>query len=250
MPTLGQSLPEVSPNSCTVNRLTTDDMRLLMTRGWLSLCEPSFAEALLGRGRVQVLEMSEPLFHPGDPSTGIFGVLSGGLGVSFVVPEFGPSVAHHVLPGAWFGEMALVRRVRTVGVQATRLSRVAFVAIRDIEALVREEPRWWSSMALLAVLNGQLAMGVAYDLMLRDPQQRCVATLLRLAGFRHGTPRPMGPVELDITQADLAHMTNMSRNSIGAILRGLRESKLIEVDYGQLIILDPHGLMQSLTADG
>ena len=250
MPTLGQSLPGVSPNSCAVNRLTTDDMRLLTTRGWLSLCEPSFADVLLGKGRVQVLEVCEPLFHPGDPSTGLFGVLTGGLGVSFVVPEFGPSMAHLALPGAWFGEMALVRRARTTGVQATRPSRVVFIATRDIEALVLQDPRWWTSMALLAVLNGQLAMGVAYDLMLRDPQQRCVATLLRLAGFRHGTPRPMGPVELDLTQSDLAHMTNMSRNSIGAILRGLRDSKLIDVDYGQLIILDPHGLMQSLTADG
>ena len=225
-------------------------MRLLMSRGWLSLCERGFADAALGKARVQVLEAGEPLFHAGDSSTGIFGVLSGGLGLSFVVREFGPSIAHLMQPGAWLGEMAMARRARTVGVHATRPTRLAFIATRDLDTLVAGDARCWTSLALLPVLNGQLAMGAAYDLMLRDPMQRSAATLLRLAGFRHAAPRPMGPVELDITQADLAHMTNLSRNSIGAILRRLRDQKCVDVDYRQLLILDPEGLMRILTPDG
>lgn len=233
-----------------VNRVTVDDMRFLMARGWLSLCDPQFMEAMLAKARVQVLETGEPLFHPGDPSNGLYGVLSGGLGVSFVVPEFGPTTAHIMLPGAWFGETALTRGTRTIGVTATRLTRVVFVATRDIDALVARHPRCWTELAMLAVLNGQLAMGAAYDLMLRDPRQRCTATLLRLAGFRHGTPRPMGPVELDLTQTDLAHMTNLSRNSVGTILKALRQEKCIEMEYGQLLILDPEKLMRVLKPEG
>ena len=98
--------------------------------------------------------------------------------------------------------------------------------------------------------RSQLAMGAAHDLMLRDPQQRCAATLLRLAGLRHAPPRPIGPVELDITQTDLAHMTNLSRNSVGAILRSLRDERVLEVEYGQLLIHDPQKLMDLLKPDG
>lgn len=220
-----------------------------MARGWLSLCEPSFAEALLRRGRVNVLEPGEPLFHPGDASSGIFGVLSGGLGVSFVVPEFGPTLAHIMLPGAWFGEMAFMRRPRTTGVHATRAARLISIAMRDIDALVSQDSRRWAQLAQLAVLNGQLAMGAAYDLMLRDSHKRCVATLLRLGGFRHGVPRPFAPVTLDITQTDLAHMTNLSRNSVGAILRALRNAQCVDVEYGQLLITDPARLAQMLAPD-
>jgi CRP/FNR family transcriptional regulator, cyclic AMP receptor protein len=233
-----------------VNRLTIDDMRFLRSRGWLSLCEAAFAEALLGKCRVHVLEAGDTLFHPGDPSTGLYGILSGSVGVSIVVPEFGPTLAHLMLPGAWFGETALVRRVRASGVRATRATRVVFIAMRDTEALVAQDARRWPALALIAVLNGQLAMGAAYDLMLRDPQQRCAATLLRLGGFRHGVPRPMSPVQLDITQSDLAQMTNLSRNSVGAILRVLKTRDCIDVDYGQLLITNPEKLAQVLTPEG
>lgn len=232
-----------------MNRLTTDDMRCLMTRGWLSLCGHPFAEATLVRSRVQVLEAGEPLFHPGDSSAGLYGVLTGSVAISFVVPEFGPTVAHLMLPGAWLGETALVRGARSVGAHATRATRVAFLSARDVEAVVTQEPRRWPFFAMLAVLNGQLAMGIAHDLMLRDPRQRCIATLLRLAGFRHGMPRPPGIVALDITQADLAQMTNLSRNSVGAILRILREQNCVDVDYGQLIITDPASLARLLSPE-
>lgn len=220
-----------------------------MMAGWLSMCEPAFAEVVLDRGRIQVLEAGDPLFHPGDPSTGIFGLLSGALAVSFVVPEFGPTVSHIMLPGAWFGETAYVRMPHITGVQATRPTRAVFLAMRDIDALVADEPRRWTGFAQLAVLNGQLAMGAAYDLMLRDPLQRCAATLLRLAGLRHGPPLVTGQVALDITQSDLAHMTNLSRNSVGAILRTLRERQCVDVDYRQLLITDPSRLKALLDAE-
>lgn len=205
---------------------------------------------MLARSRIQVLEADEPLFHPGDPSTGLYGVLSGSVAVSFVVPEFGPSISHILQPGAWFGETTYVRKPHLTGIRATRPTRAAFLAARDIEALVAEDPRRWPDFAQLALLNAQLAMGAAYDLMLRDSLHRCVATLLRLAGLRHGPPLAVGqPVELDITQADLAHMTNLSRNSVGAILRVLQERRCVDVDYRQLLITDIAVLKTLLDAE-
>lgn len=218
-----------------------------MRAGWLSSCEPSFAEAILDRLRVQVLEAGEPLYHPGDLAIGIYGVLSGSFAASFGVAEFGPTLSHLHLPGAWFGESAYLRQPRVMGVHATRTARIAILFNRDIDSVIIAEPRRWAYFASLAVLNGQLAMGAAYDLMLRDPQARCVATLLRLAGYRHAPPREEVPVELDITQAELAHMTNLSRNSVGAILRLLRERNCVDMDYRQLLITDPAILRQQLT---
>jgi len=233
-----------------VNRASADDTRLLLTVGWLSQCEPAFGEAVFARGRIQVLAADEPLFHPGDPSTGLYGVLSGAVAVSFSVPEFGPSISHILQPGAWFGETAYVRKPHIIGVRATRATRAVFLAARDIESLVAHEPLRWTDFAQLALLNAQLAMGAAYDLMLRDPLHRCAATLLRLAGLRHGPPLAAAqPVELDITQVDLAYMTNLSRNSVGAILRVLREKQCVDVDYRQLLVTDVEGLKALLSAE-
>jgi len=249
LPNLGQSFSLRAPISEAVKTLTGEDRRILTTAGWLSLCEPAFVEAVLGKTRIQVLEPGEHLYRPGDPSNGIFGLLSGAFAVSFVVPEFGPTVSHIMLPGAWFGETAFARKPRNTGVHAMRATRAVFLAMRDIDALVQEEPSRWVDFARLAVLNGELAMGAAYDLMLRDPLHRCAATLLRLAGLRHGQPLAHGQVELDISQADLAHMTNLSRNSVGAILRILREHQCVDMDYRQLMITDPARLESFLHAD-
>ena len=249
LPSLGQSFCPRSPKSEAVKPLTGEDTRILKTAGWLSLCEPAFVDAVLGKTRIQVLEAGEHLYRPGDPSNGIYGLLSGAFAVSFVVPESGPTVSHIILPGAWFGETAFARKPRNTGVHAMRATRAVVLPMRDIDALVQEEPRRWTGFVQLAILNGQLAMGAAYDLMLRNPLQRCAATLLRLAGLRHGQPLVEGPVELDISQADLAHMTNLSRNSVGALLRVLRDQQCVDVDYRQLMITDPRRLKTLLHAD-
>jgi CRP-like cAMP-binding protein len=187
---------------------------------------------------VQSVAQGETLFRVGDTSDAIVGVVSGAFAVSVLVPEFGPSVSHVMLPGAWFGEAAYINLPRTIGVHATRPSRVAMLSRRDIDDLIHEDSSRWAWFSGLAILNGLLAIGAAYDLMQRDPRLRCIATLLRLAGARHGPAAPPGPVEIDITQADLAHMANLSRNTVADILKDLRRERCVEWEYRRLRIAD------------
>jgi hypothetical protein len=44
-------------------------------------------------------------------------------------------------------------------------------------------------------------------------------------------------------------MTNLSRNSVGAILRVLREKQCVDVDYRQLLVTDVEGLKALLSAE-
>lgn len=119
----------------------------------------------------------------------------------------------------------------------------------DVRATVTEHPEAWTEFTRLAILNGQLAIGAGYDLMMLDPRRRCAATLLRLAGLRHMPPLSGAPVEIDITQADLAHMACMSRNTAARILKGLRESRCIALGYGNMSVLDPSALLRILSAE-
>jgi CRP-like cAMP-binding protein len=187
---------------------------------------------------VQSLDPGETLYQAGDPSDAVVAVLSGAIAVSVHVPEFGPTVSHVMLPGAWFGEAAYIGLPRTISVHATRPSRVAMLSRRDIDDLIHEDSSRWAWFSGLAILNGLLAIGAAYDLMQRDPRLRCIATLLRLAGARHGAVTASGPIEIDITQADLAHMANLSRNTVADILKDLRRERYIEWEYRRLRISD------------
>lgn len=233
-----------------MQRLTTDEKRHLLSTGWLSLCAPDFGDAVLARTRIQVVGTGEALYHPGDPSLSLVAVLSGAFAVSVVVPEFGPSVSHVMQPGAWFGEAALAGQPRIIGVHATRPSRAGILSMTDVRAIAAELPDLWTDFARLSILNGQLAIGAAYDMMMLDPRRRCAATLLRLSGLRHMPPLTRGPIEIDITQSDLAHMACMSRNTAARVLKQFRDTGLIDWSYRRLRVLKPGALASMLNAEG
>lgn len=233
-----------------MHRLSVDDKKLLLTTGWLSLCAQPFGEAVLARVRVQLLDEGETLYRPGDPSDGLVAAVSGAFAVSVAVPEFGPTVSHVMLPGAWFGEAALASQPRNIGVHATRASRAGILAMADIKAIVAEHPDFWTEFTRLSILNGQLAIGAGYDMMILDPRRRCAATLLRLAGLRHMPAPSRVPVDIDISQADLAHMACMSRNTVMRILKEFRASGCVDWSYRHLQVIDPCALSDILKREG
>lgn len=231
-----------------MTRQNTTASEFLASAGWLSQTSSDFSAAVLRRCRHTQFEAGEVVYAPGEAATGLYGLASGGAAIAVVAAELGPTVAHFMQPGAWFGENAYSGALRVLGIKTTRRSELFFLSVADINEIVEADWRQWSSFARLSVINSSLAMGAAYDLMIRDPRKRCMATLLRLAGWRHSDLRPSRP-EIDISQSDLAHMANLSRNMVGTILQPLRKMNLIDWDYRKVVILQPESLLQLATRD-
>jgi CRP-like cAMP-binding protein len=82
---------------------------------------------------------------------------------------------------------------------------------------------------------GDLTVTIAADLMIRDSERRCAAALLRLAGCRYAGPQDVTPVEVPLTQNELAGAANLSRNSVGTMLQRLATRGFVEVGYGTMI---------------
>jgi hypothetical protein len=64
---------------------------------------------------------------------------------------------------------------------------------------------------------GDLTVTIASDLMIRDSDRRRAAAVLRLAGCRYARSRDVIPVEVPLTQNELAGGANLSRNSVVTI---------------------------------
>ena len=101
----------------------------------------------------------------------------------------------------------------------------------------------------MALMNTSIAMSAADDLLIRDTSRRCIATLLRLAGLRNtsGLTPPLS--EVDVTQEELAYLSNLSRNATGLLLRDLQKRGLIELAYKSIRILNAPAL-QELVRNG
>ena len=206
--------------------------------GWLGMVPEPFRAAVLARVHLMHFKAGEPVYAVGDPPGGIYGLVSGGLGIAIAPGERGPYFAHLARPGAWFGEAAAITgQGRRVGLSATRDTDLLQLPLHDILEMARADPTIWRFMALITIGHLDLAIGASDDLMIRDHAARCVAVLLRLGGARRDDPDRPGPVDVDVTQEDLATLANVSRTTARALLGRLEAGGLISRSYRRITIL-------------
>ncbi|MGC2834201.1 MAG: cyclic nucleotide-binding domain-containing protein, partial [Methylocella sp.] len=59
--------------------ITPEQLAVVNSGEWFAALEPAFQRAVLGSSRVIVLAAGEPVFRRGDPSDGIYCVISGAV---------------------------------------------------------------------------------------------------------------------------------------------------------------------------
>ena len=220
---------------------------IVLRQGWLSQTAPWFQQGVLDRCHLRHFSAGESIFSVGDPPGGMFGLAAGGLNISMAPNERGPYFAHFARPGSWFGEVAaFTGQPRRVGLAATRDSEMLHLPLHGIREIVDNNPVAWRFFALVTIGHLDLAMGAADDRMIRDHVKRCIAVLLRLAGCRLSSPPDSLPIEIDLSQEDIAYLSNIARTTAGAVLRKLEALGHLEQSYRRIRILAPDALRAML----
>jgi CRP-like cAMP-binding protein len=220
----------------------------LSEHGWLTLTSADFRDAVFDRLTIRKFSSGEAVYRAGDGEGGLWAIIEGGVQFELPGPQLLPGLTHVSIPGFWFGEGPLIGKTdRQNNAYASEPSIFATLSLSDCRAILEEDSARWQWVALLANMNRDLAMGVAADLLLQDPRQRIIATLLRLAGWRTGkylTPNP-GPVHL--SQQQLGQIANLSRTVVSGTLRDLEQRGFIAVGYRSLEVLDGEALKAMLS---
>jgi len=223
--------------------------KILLEKGWLSHTPSSFQESVLARSNLVHFDQGDTIYLVGDPSGGMFGLIRGGLSISVAPGERGPYIAHFARPGAWFGEAsAITGEPRKVGLMATREACLLKLPLHAIREITGKDPDTWRLFALAAISHVDLAVGACDDLMIRDPTNRCIAILLRLAGRRQSSPVDASPVDVDLTQSDIADLANVARTTLSSILRKLKDAGSLDLSYRRIRILSP-AVLQTMLRD-
>jgi CRP/FNR family transcriptional regulator, cyclic AMP receptor protein len=220
---------------------------IVLRQGWLSQTPPWFQSGVLDRCQLRHFKTGESIYSIGDPPGGMFGLVAGGLNLLIAPNERGPYFTHVARPGAWFGEAAaFTGQPRRVGLTAARDSELLHLPLHAIREIVENNPVAWRYFALVTIGHLDLAIGAHDDLMIRDHVKRCVAVLLRLGGCRLSSPPNSLPIEIDLSQEDIAFMSNLSRTTAGAVLRKLEAMGHLEQSYRRIRILAPDALRAML----
>lgn len=237
-------------SGCERSPVAKARLPILNDHGWLAVTSPDFRQVVIERLSIRRFAAGEAIYRAGDRDGGLWAIIEGGVQFEIPGPQLMASLAHVAIPGFWFGETPLISRAgRQTTAYAASKSVLATICLADCRAILDEDPARWQWIALLANMNRDLALGLAADLLLQDPRQRVIATLLRLSGWRTGPHLTPHPGAVHLSQQQLGRVANLSRTIVNGVLRDLERKGLITVAYRSLEVLDGDGLQAMLETD-
>jgi CRP-like cAMP-binding protein len=223
------------------NSDTQDAMAYLAGSGWLASTPPEFANAILDMVQWRRFGPGESIIHAGDITADLLGLAMGSVALTSSLGAADAPVAHIVTAPFWFGYAPLINhRARILSSTARSPVLVAQVRQGALKQLLVENPGWWQYIAMLAQAGNELALNIATDLMIRNSDRRCAATLLRIAGCRFEDRPP--PAIAWTNQEEVGGIANMARSTLNLILGRFEAEGLISRGYNQIILHNPAAL--------
>lgn len=221
----------------------TQYAELFEFRGWLSEQPPVFRQQLLRMARALSIARGDWVFAMGDSPGGIYGVVSGGIGIEGAGPFHMLRLGHVIRAGVWFGHHPILSPGgrRSQGMRAMEDSVLLHVPLAPLEALVKSDPVAARAIGSMADGGSILATRIISDLLIPDASQRIAAVLLRVTAAEEGL-EPHHPDGFLMTQAELGEMANVSRPYVNRVLRELEDRGWLAKRYQRLRIIDVEAL--------
>ncbi len=221
-----------------------EGLEILSRGAWLHNTPAEFRTAILSLCRLERLEAGALIQTGSEEDVEMSGLASGIVELRSVVGRADMPIMHFARPVFWLSFTRIISQRRSNRIEATAkttvwLARASQAAVRK---LLNERPEWWRYFLQPALFYGDIALDIAADLLIADSERRCAAVLLRLSGRRFADPDDPEPVDVTITQHDLAGAANLSRSSVQSMLRRLASRGLIEQGYGGIVVRAPKAL--------
>jgi CRP/FNR family cyclic AMP-dependent transcriptional regulator len=216
----------------------------LSPTGWFARQPPHFRRRLLEEARTVSFAKGAWIYGAEEEATGLFALLEGGARVYITLPRGGVALVDLAQPGAWFGQVGILRGGRR---QATAMAaaptRALLVPRQSLQRLLADTPAFWESFAALDVEQMQYILRAHAELLALDPRARVAGRLIALTPRRRGGS-VAAPIAL--TQSDLAELVGLERKTVQRILAAFARSGWVRVGYGVIEVLDAARLARLL----
>jgi CRP/FNR family transcriptional regulator, cyclic AMP receptor protein len=222
--------------------ITPEQLAVLKSSEWFRALDPGFQQAVLESSRVMVLAGGKSVFHRGDPSDGVYCVLSGAVCFGAIAPSGRGSIVALAEAPQWFGEIALFDGgVRTHDAWADIASTLLHLPLRHLTRILADDPGRWQQMGRLLVQKLRIALLLLEDMALEPPRvrlARCLVNLLEGYGQRKAQPS----LSVRVSQERLGMMLSLSRQTVNELLRHLEQNSIIHCQRGGVRIIDARRL--------
>jgi CRP-like cAMP-binding protein len=208
---------------------------VMQDHGWLSRRPAAFRDEVVRRSRLKRFAAGESLYNAGDGHAGMFGLISGQMMIRVPPAESIISVAS---PGQWIGDATcFMREPRWVSLTAGSTLHVLHLSQADFDDMIGDAENC-RHFAINTAESLAEAVTVVANLTQPDSEVRVAQRLLTFMGV-HDEARIRG---LTISQADLATMCGLSRQTLNKVLAALVSRGIIALQYRRIDIIDPAAL--------
>ena len=192
-------------------------------------------QRLVSVSRRRRFARNEVVFHRDDPADSLHLIEKGRVAVRVSTP-LGDTVTIAVRGPGWsFGEMALVGASRrTATVAALDQTETLAVYKDDFEQLRREHPS--VDRLLFAFLVGEVRL--LEERLLEALYLPVERRVLRRLGELTAKADDQQPLEVPLTQEELAELAGTTRSTVNRILRDEAKRGTIKLERGRTIVLD------------
>ncbi len=188
------------------------------------------------------------IFREGDHSNGLYGVVTGAIGVEGGHHRQTPLMGHILRAGEWFGIKApLHGGPRELTFRALEDSQLLFVSNARLLPLMHGDSEIAIRVGQLAELGNRLGSWVSRDLLTPNAGRRLAAVLVRALGM--GEVEPDDPRGFVLTHRQLGEMANLSRHHVGRKLAAFERQGWIACGYNRIRLLDAEALASFAYAD-
>lgn len=228
-----------------------EGIEILSSRGWLAGVDSAFRAELLANAGWRRFETGAQITLAGDEDGALIGLADGFVAFHVAFGQPASPILHVTPPVFWMGYRPIVSGEARI---ATAVARgpvcCATIPRRRVRALLAARPEWWRHFVELSLEYGDTAALIGADLLIADAEARVIAVLLRFAGLRRAAWAPEAPVQVPVTQQELAGAANLSRNWTGTILRRLAARGFVETGHGGIAVTAPEALRALIDRDG
>jgi CRP-like cAMP-binding protein len=211
---------------------------------WYRSLPPELQQRILGASRVRDFAKGEVIALEGASPAGMSAVLSGEVKLVRQARQGDESLLFICEPGFWFGEYAVLTGEKTLvcAIAKTR-ARLLVLPKHEFDRIVEEEPRYYRHFATLALAYaGKILRAFVHGSSL-EPASRLRGQLALICELKIDSFGVDAPVELPYSQAELASIVGVSRQTTNALLQALASDGLIELGFNRIRVLRPGQLL-------
>ena len=200
---------------------------------------------IASKGRLHSYRSGTTLFREGDPGDALYVVVEGNVRIVVLSAEGTEATVAMLGPGEFVGDLALLDgRPRSASAIASEPTKTLIVTRDDFADWLSRRPK--AAFALLETLSLRVRRTdeALTDLAFLDLPHRLAKRLWDIGVVRspQGSGRTRANIRLRITQAELASMLGVSRESVNKQLNAFAREGWLKLGRGSITLVDPEAL--------